>query len=235
MNEIDTPEGSGARVRMSKSIKELGFIGTIVLQEHTDPPRYTIVDGRRRFLALRDLGHASVPAVIIPVGADEATVAAIVLAMNTQRSENPLDEALAVKRLVEEGVDEKEIASRLGVPAATIKKRLRLLTLPPTLLRGVGDGDIAVSVAETLANLDAEVHKKAVALYKKYDTIRDADVSALRRQDASPPPIVTARVVTTEMAETEFRYQVGAARNLLTTKRMHEIVDELADPSSPDG
>jgi len=92
-------------------------------------------------------------AMCFPKGANERTVAAAAAVLNIARKSNPLNEAQSLQRLLMLGMDREQIADTLGIPLQTIKKRLRLLTLPSTFQKAIAQGTIKPGVVELLALL----------------------------------------------------------------------------------
>jgi ParB family transcriptional regulator, chromosome partitioning protein len=113
--------------QLGKSIKEHGVIQPLVLKKKNDT--YVIVAGERRFRAAKSIGLAEVPAVIMEL--DDKEVLEISLIENIQREDlNPIEEAMAYKRLVEEfNLIQEDLAERLGKSRSVITNTMRLLNL----------------------------------------------------------------------------------------------------------
>jgi ParB family chromosome partitioning protein len=92
--------------------------------------RYEIIAGERRWRAAQMAGLAEIPAVIRDVP-DEAAVA-MALIENIQREDlNPLEEARALLRLIEEfGLTHQAAAEAVGRSRAAVSNLLRLMELP---------------------------------------------------------------------------------------------------------
>jgi ParB/RepB/Spo0J family partition protein len=115
---------------------------------------YEIVAGHRRFRAAQLAGLAEVPVVVLDVSDAEAREVAIV--ENLQREEMPpMEEARALKALVDEGQAPAAIAQRIGKPERYVWERLRLLRLVPEAAVLLITGRISVLHAVVLARLDA--------------------------------------------------------------------------------
>lgn len=111
-----------------KSFMEVGQLQPILLRRSGD--RFRLVAGERRWRAARQAGHETISALIL----DPAAVASgedrlIQLAENLQREDlDPLERARAVAALMEaEGLSQKAVAQRLGLPRTTIADWLDLL------------------------------------------------------------------------------------------------------------
>ena len=118
---------------LAKSIKAQGVVQPIVARPlKTDgggTTRYEIVAGERRWRAAQMAGLAEIPAVVRPVE-DEAAIA-MALIENIQREDlNPLEEANALQRLVDEfDLTHAEAAEAVGRSRASVSNLLRLLEL----------------------------------------------------------------------------------------------------------
>lgn len=114
---------------LSESIKAQGVIQPIVVRELT-PGRFEIVAGERRWRASQLAGLEEVPVVVRDL--DDRTVIAMALIENIQREDlNPLEEAQALQRLIEEfSLTHAEAAEAVGRSRASVSNLLRLLELP---------------------------------------------------------------------------------------------------------
>ncbi len=141
---------------------------------------YQVIDGRRRVAAARACGIDLIPAVVISGGSPEAR-AALSLTLNATRAPNPVAEAEIVADLVQRGYSEPEIAAATGLPVPAVRKRLALARLPDALLAAVASGEVAVGVAEQVANLPRPEREAAVAHWRTTGRLRAADLRALRQ------------------------------------------------------
>ncbi len=119
---------------LAASIKEHGIIQAVVVSPEGEAGGYTLVAGERRCRAARLAGLHTVPAVIRPV--DRKTMLEIALIENLQREDlNPVEEALAYKRLMKEyDYTQEELAQRIGRSRPSIANSIRLLALPENVL-----------------------------------------------------------------------------------------------------
>ncbi|MFP5373577.1 MAG: ParB/RepB/Spo0J family partition protein, partial [Gammaproteobacteria bacterium] len=118
---------------LAESIKAQGVIQPIVVREVGSDGagmRYEIIAGERRWRASRQAGLAEIPAVVRAV--DDHAVVAMALIENIQREDlNPLEEAQALHRLIEEfDLTHAQAASAVGRSRAAVSNLLRLLELP---------------------------------------------------------------------------------------------------------
>ncbi len=115
---------------LADSIKAQGIIQPIIVRP-IDAEKYEIVAGERRWRAAQLVGLSNVPVVIKNID-DRATMAQTLIE-NIQREDlNPLEEADALRRLLDEfSLTHQAIADALGKPRATISNLLRLQDLQP--------------------------------------------------------------------------------------------------------
>jgi ParB family transcriptional regulator, chromosome partitioning protein len=122
----------GALSELADSIRAQGVIQPIVAREIASG-RFEIIAGERRWRAAREAGLDTVPVVLRDV--DDRSVIAMALIENIQREDlNPLEEALALSRLIDEfSLTHQNAAEAVGRSRAAVSNLLRLLELPPEI------------------------------------------------------------------------------------------------------
>ncbi len=143
---------------LAQSIKEKGFIQPIVVRRKEG--KFEIVAGARRFYAAKLLGIKEIPTIVKQLDDKETFVLAIM--ENLQRQDlNPLEEAAAFRRLMEEfRLTLEEIGSMLGKDKSSIANTLRLLKLPQEIKEALKRGIISRSQARTILSLNDERKQK---------------------------------------------------------------------------
>ena len=139
---------------LSKSIKQNGLIQPIIVREEkTDPGRYEIVAGERRWLAAQRAGLHEVPIVVLNLNDNESLEVAIV--ENIQREDlNVIEEAKGYEKLRKEfGYDHEKISKFMSKSRSHISNTLRLLTLPKDIISMLKDGLITAGQARPLVGL----------------------------------------------------------------------------------
>ena len=116
-----------ALTELSESIKQYGIIQPIVVQKKND--YYEIIAGERRWRAAKQAGLKEVPVIIKDYSEQE--VVEIALIENIQREElNPIEEALAYKRLLTEfNLKQDQVAERVSKSRTAVTNSMRLLKL----------------------------------------------------------------------------------------------------------
>ncbi len=143
---------------LASSIKAQGVIQPIVVREHIGAGgkggrTYEIIAGERRWRASQRAGLTEVPAVIRVV--DDRTVVAMALIENIQREDhNPLEEAQALQRLIDEfDLTHAAAAEAVGRSRAAVSNLLRLLELPAEIRVLVQTGALEMGHARALLSL----------------------------------------------------------------------------------
>ena len=139
---------------LAESIKAQGVIQPIVVRE-LSPGKFEIVAGERRWRASQEAGLAEVPVVVREL--DDRTVIAMALIENIQREDlNPLEEAQALQRLIDEfDLTHAAAAEAVGRSRAAVSNLLRLLELPAEIRALVQAGSIEMGHARALLPLAA--------------------------------------------------------------------------------
>ncbi|MDG2249562.1 MAG: ParB/RepB/Spo0J family partition protein [Gammaproteobacteria bacterium] len=137
---------------LAASIKSQGVMQPIVIRP-LSLDKYEIIAGERRWRASQIAGLDTIPAIIKPVG-DEAAIA-MSLIENIQRENlNPIEEAMALKRLQDEfELTQQEVADAVGKSRAAVANLLRLIGLHIDARRMLEHGDLEMGHARALLSL----------------------------------------------------------------------------------
>jgi ParB family chromosome partitioning protein len=175
---------------LANSIKAQGIIQPIVVRSIADN-QYEIVAGERRWRAAQLAGLAEVPVVIKEV--DDHAAMAIALIENIQREDlNALEEADALKRLLEEfSMTHQQIADAIGKSRATVTNLLRLIELQTEVKTLLITKQIDMGHARALLALDGNKQIDAARkIVKDGLTVRAAERLIRDMQlDPKPPKI----------------------------------------------
>jgi ParB family transcriptional regulator, chromosome partitioning protein len=160
------PRGSldAARLQeLAQSIRANGLIQPIVVRKAGD--RFQIIAGERRWRAAKLAGLLRVPIVVRDVVPGEKSQLELALVENIQREDlNPIDEALAYKRLADQfELTQEQIAAAVGKDRATIANHLRLLRLPDEVRTEVASGRLSMGHARALLSLAGEAEQRQLA------------------------------------------------------------------------
>jgi ParB family chromosome partitioning protein len=144
---------------LAESIRVQGVVQPIVVRPlagvQGGETRYEIVAGERRWRAAQLAGLDTVPAVIRDIP-DEAALA-VSLIENIQRENlNPIEEARALKRLVEDfGMTHEQAADAVGRSRVAVSNLLRLLDLPVPVREMLERRELDMGHARALLGLAA--------------------------------------------------------------------------------
>jgi len=160
---------------LADSIKAQGIIQPVVVRMIASE-KYEIIAGERRWRAAQLAGLQQVPVVIKEI--DDRTAMAIALIENIQREDlNPLEEAEALKRLLEEfEMTHQQVADAVGKSRVTVTNLLRLIELHPEVKKLLVSRQLEMGHARALLSLDGPKQvAAAVKIVKEGLTVRAAE------------------------------------------------------------
>ena len=151
-----------ALLELSESIKQYGVLHPLLVSDKKG--YYEIIAGERRWRAAKMAGLKEIPVVIKEFSAQE--VVEISLIENIQREDlNPIEEALAYKRLIEEfHLKQDEIAERVSKSRTAVTNSMRLLKLAPKVQEMVVDEMISAGHARAILSISDAETQEMVAL-----------------------------------------------------------------------
>ena len=137
---------------LANSIRVQGIMQPIVIRPISSD-KYEIIAGERRWRACQIVGLDTIPAIIKPVG-DEAAIA-MSLIENIQRENlNPIEEAMALKRLQDEfELTQQEVADAVGKSRTSVTNLIRLIGLSIDVRCMLEHGDLEMGQARALLSL----------------------------------------------------------------------------------
>ncbi len=139
---------------LADSIRSKGVLLPLIVRRAEDG--YILVAGERRWRAAQKAGLRELPVMVREVTDKEAFEIALI--ENIQREDlNPVEEAEAFKRLIEEhGLTQEELATRVGKDRSTVANALRLLRLPEGIKQAIVDGRLSMGHARALLAIGDE-------------------------------------------------------------------------------
>ena len=146
-------------LELAESIKQFGVLQPLLVQKKDG--YYEIIAGERRWRAAKLAGVKEVPVIIREYSKQE--VVEIALIENIQRENlNPVEEAQAYKRLMEEfSMKQDEIAERVGKSRTAVTNSIRLLKLDERVQQMLIDEMITAGHARALLGIsDRELQIK---------------------------------------------------------------------------
>lgn len=148
---------------LSDSIAAHGILQPIVVRK-TGHHDYEIIAGERRWRAAQMVGLQQVPVIICNVTNESAIAFALI--ENIQREDlNPIEEAFALKRLIEEfKMSHGEVARSIGRSRAMVSNMLRLLNLTPSVQKLLTEKKIDVGHAKVLLIFTPEEQEEIASI-----------------------------------------------------------------------
>jgi ParB family chromosome partitioning protein len=172
---------------LADSIRAQGVVQPVVVRPLSGQAgKYELIAGERRWRASQLAGLHEIPAVIRDVP-DQAAMA-MGLIENIQREElNPIEEAAALQRLIEEfGLTHQETAEAVGRSRAAVSNLLRLLTLEPKVKMMLEEGRLEMGHARALlALLGSTQVQAAEVVVAKGLSVRETEHLVRRMQQPS--------------------------------------------------
>ncbi|MDD5410991.1 MAG: ParB/RepB/Spo0J family partition protein [Methylobacter sp.] len=178
---------------LADSIKAQGVIQPVVVRK-IGLEKYEIIAGERRWRASQLAGLQQVPVVIKEI--DDRSAMAVALIENIQREDlNPLEEAEALRRLLEEfEMTHQQVADAVGKSRTTVTNLLRLIDLHPEVKKLLISGQLEMGHARALLSLDGPKQVAAAnKIVKEGLTVRAAE--RLVKESQAEPKIQKTRVI----------------------------------------
>ncbi len=196
---------------LASSIRAQGVVQPIVVRPIAEPGRYEIIAGERRWRASQLAGLHEIPAVVRDVP-DQAAMA-MALIENIQREElNPMEEALALQRLIDEfGMTHQQTADAVGRSRASVSNLLRLLSLNEDVKRMVESGDLEMGHARALLPLQGQDQSKAArTVVDKGMSVRETERMVKRLLEPVTPKAEKKPDPDVQRLERELAERIGA-------------------------
>lgn len=145
---------------LKSSIKEHGILQPLVVTK--SDAGFELIAGERRLRAALDLSLETVPVIVRK--ADSQKKLELALIENLQREDlNPLENALAFKKLIEEfDLTQDEVAKKVGKARSSLANSLRLLKLSTEMQNALASDKISEAHAKYLLSIEDEVQRNNV-------------------------------------------------------------------------
>lgn len=164
-----------ALLELSESIKQYGLLQPILVQDRKD--HYEIIAGERRWRASKLAGLKEVPVIIRNYSEQE--IVEIALIENIQREDlNPIEEALAYKKLLEEfHLKQDEVAERVSKSRTAVTNSIRLLKLCEEVQQMVVNDMISTGHARAIISIEDPEQQYLVAqhIFDEKLSVRDVE------------------------------------------------------------
>ena len=175
-----------ALLELSESIKQFGILQPLLVQKKDG--YYEIIAGERRWRAAKLAGVKEVPVIVKDFTRQE--IVEISLIENIQREDlNPIEEALAYKRLMEEfRLKQDEIAERVSKSRTAVTNSIRLLKLDERVQRMVVDEMISTGHARALLAIEDgdDQYTIAMKIFDEKLSVRETERLVKNLQNPKP-------------------------------------------------
>ena len=171
---------------LADSIKQFGLLQPILVQDRQN--YYEIIAGERIWRAAKLAGLKEVPVIIKSFSEQE--IVEISLIENIQREDlNPIEEALAYKRLLTEfGLTQDEVAERVSKSRTTVTNSMRLLKLDERVQQMIIDDMITTGHARALISIEDQNLQYELAQKIFDEKLNVREVEKLVKSIQSPKP-----------------------------------------------
>ena len=175
---------------LSESIRSQGILQPLLVEEHGR--YYRIVAGERRWRASQMAGLEKVPAIVRTFTPEERLI--VSLLENIQRENiSALEEARAYKELMSvAGLNQQELADRLGKSRSAVANTLRLLNLPTEIQQALISGELSAGHARALLAAETEELQKALLEEIRRDKISVRAVESRVQKTPRKEPVAPA-------------------------------------------
>jgi ParB family chromosome partitioning protein len=194
---------------LARSIRSNGIIQPIVVRRNDNG--YEIIAGERRWRAAQRAGLLKVPVVIREIPEDRLLAAALI--ENIQREDlNPLEEALAYRRLADEfALTQEQIADAVGKDRSSVANYVRLLRLPHELRDNIAAGSLSMGHARALLSLPDPAAQLRVGrdVVAKQLSVRETEALVKRALEPEQKKEEPPKDVHTRAAEDRLRFVLG--------------------------
>lgn len=172
---------------LKRSIKEFGLLVPIVVQKIASDDNFLLLDGERRFWAVKELGFKSIPAHILNENINQDAAKTVMFHVHTNRVQwnayqqckaiEPIYDELKIKHNGNESHIAKELILLTGTNKRTINSRLEFLRWPDSIKQIVYDEkpELYYSVVE----IENQIISPAVKNFPEY--FEKADINDVRK------------------------------------------------------
>ena len=174
-----------ALLELSESIKQYGVLQPLLVSDKKD--YYEIIAGERRWRAAKLAGLKEVPVIVKDFSEQE--LVEISLIENIQREDlNPVEEAMAYKRLIDEfHLKQDEIAERVGKSRTAVTNAMRLLKLSEKVQQMLIDEMITAGHARAILAISDKEKQESVAMKVFDEKLSVRETEALVKRMLEPP------------------------------------------------
>jgi ParB family chromosome partitioning protein len=160
---------------LAQSIKMHGIIQPLIVSKKGN--LYELIAGERRFQASQRIGLKKVPVIVRE--ASELQKLELAIIENVQRHDlNAIEEGKAYQKLSDDfQMSQEEVATKMGKSRSLVANKIRLLSLPIEIQKGLIEGKITEGHAKAILSLDNPEKQRALyeLILKSNLTVRQVE------------------------------------------------------------
>lgn len=201
---------------LADSIREFGVLQPLLVQK--EDGYYKIIAGERRWRAAKKAGLKEVPVIIKDYTTQQ--IVEISLIENIQREDlNPIEEALAYKRLLEEfNLKQDEVAERVSKSRVVITNAIRLLKLDERVQNMLINDMLSAGHGRTLVSIEDKDEQYNIAMKILDEKLSVRETEKLVKSLLQPKKAVKEKVGFTESEELAYQSMQEKMKEILGSK-----------------
>ena len=200
-----------ALLELADSIKQVGLLQPILVQDRDS--YYEIIAGERRWRACMLAGLKEVPVIIRKF--TEQEIVEISIIENIQREDlNPIEEAMAYKRLLDEfNLKQDEVAEKVSKNRTTITNSIRLLKLCEDVRQMVIDKKLSTGHARAILSIEDPQQQTLIAekIFDEKMSVREVEkyIKELNKPEKKKKEVNTSLLAIYEKMADEMKQNLG--------------------------
>jgi ParB family transcriptional regulator, chromosome partitioning protein len=165
---------------LTESVRMLGVLQPVLVRPLDDG--YELIAGERRWRAAKRAGLQTIPAVIKDEQSDVSALEQALVENLHRQDLNALEEAAAYQQLMEDfGLNQEQVARRVGKSRSSVANHLRLFQLPPTVQKLLSEDRITLGHAKVLLSTPDRAYQESLARKIASDDLSVREVEELVR------------------------------------------------------
>lgn len=207
---------------LADSIRERGILQPLVVRKTDgESGSYELIAGERRLRAAQKINMAKVPVLVREASHEDSLELALI--ENIQRQNlNPLEEAIAYKRLIDEfTLTQEDVAKKVGKKRSTISNIMRLLQLPDYIKNDLVEGRLSMGHTKLLLTIEDEHELKELrnAIISQGLSVRQTEkIAASNKRQKNKQKTNVKSVVKKNIPESYCQTLSGDITRVLGTK-----------------
>lgn len=199
---------------LAESLKGQGVLQPLLVKKDGDG--YILVAGERRFRAAKLANLERVPALILE-DIDDTRMLELALIENIQREDlNPIETARAYHSLLDTcGLNQTQLAERVGKNRASVANTLRLLSLPENIKQLITEGKLSEGHARALLSVNDDTMRERMANRILTETMSVRQAEDMARKTKRRKLVVKRKPPGIEEAETFLKHLLGTSVKIM--------------------